>query len=88
MDTYPANAFGLRSVIGNVWEWVEDGWHASYVGAPVDGSAWAPPPGDPSRIFRGGAWSNHPTYLDPAFRPRTLPGYSEEAIGFRVARTL
>lgn len=88
VDTYPANAFGLRSVIGNAWEWVQDGWHASYAGAPADGSAWAPPAGDATRIYRGGSWSNHPTYLDPAFRARGAPGYSEEAIGFRVARTL
>ncbi|OYU74124.1 MAG: hypothetical protein CFE32_18790, partial [Alphaproteobacteria bacterium PA3] len=41
-DGLPANAFGLRHMVGNAWEWVQDGWHASYAGAPADGSAWAP----------------------------------------------
>ena len=40
VGSFPANGFGLHAVHGNVWEWVEDCWHASYRGAPSDGSAW------------------------------------------------
>lgn len=87
-DAYPANAFGLRNLIGNAWEWVQDGWHSTYAGAPADGGAWALPVGETSRVYRGGSWSNHPTYLDPAYRARALPTYADEATGFRVARTL
>jgi formylglycine-generating enzyme required for sulfatase activity len=37
---FPANAWGLRDMHGNVSKWVEDCWHSSYEGAPDDGRAW------------------------------------------------
>ncbi len=34
------NAWGLYDMSGSIWQWVEDVYHTSYVGAPTDGSAW------------------------------------------------
>ena len=65
---YPANAFGLYDMHGNVWEWCEDVWHENYVGAPSDGSAWVS--GDSKcHLRRGGSWSNFgDNYLRCAYR--------------------
>lgn len=54
---------------GNVWEWGEDCWNDSYVGAPVDGSAWESGNCD-RRVLRGGSLFSHPGELRSAQRIR------------------
>ena len=54
--SYPANAFGLHDMHGNVWEWCQDCWNPSYAGAPDDGSPWLS--GDcEKRVLRGGSFA-------------------------------
>ena len=55
VGSYPANAFGLYDVNGNVWEWLQDCWNDSYSGAPSDGSAWESEQCR-SCVLRGGTW--------------------------------
>ena len=87
VGSYPANAFGLHDVHGNVLEWVEDCWNGSYAGAPRDGSAWTS--GDCSmRVSRGGSWYDNPRNLRSANRFAYTTGYRSYIVGFRVARTL
>jgi formylglycine-generating enzyme required for sulfatase activity len=84
-----ANAFGIYDMHGNVFEWVEDIWHANYENAPTDGSAWVTGPDvDQRRVARGGSWGNGPRYLRAAFRTYGSRGYRVNDTGFRLARTL
>jgi formylglycine-generating enzyme required for sulfatase activity len=88
VGSFPANAWGLHDMHGNVWEWVEDSWHGSYGGNPaMDGSVWQG--GDTTlRVLRGGSWGDSPRILRPAFRNRELPSNRGNDVGFRVAKTL
>ena len=88
VGSFSANGFGLHDVHGNVGEWVEDCWHDSYSGAPVDGSAWVSGDDCGLRVLRGGSWSNIPWLLRSAVRVRYPPEVRINKFGFRVARTL
>ena len=88
VGSFPANAFGLYDVHGNVSEWVEDCWSDSYAGAPGDGSAWTRGWECSRRVLRGGTWSNVPWSLRSANRDGRASGVRNSLVGFRVARTL
>ena len=76
---------GLCDMAGNAWEWVEDSYHDSYDGAPVDGSAWK----DPGAVYTtlcGGSWRNDPVYLQAGTRGNWVPTRRDDYHGFRPMR--
>ena len=82
---YPANAWGLQDMHGNVWEWCLDIWHDSYNGAPCDGSAWVSMSDESSiRLLRGGSWGHFPRFCRSAFRGWSRPDARYYGWGFRV----
>jgi len=84
---FAANPFALYDMIGNVWEWTQDCWNDSYSAAPVDGSPWLK--GDCGRrVVRGGSWYLEPELARAAYRIGFEPGYRNNILGFRLARTL
>jgi formylglycine-generating enzyme required for sulfatase activity len=89
-DLDAANAWGLRHMHGNVWEWVEDCQHDSYRDAPSDGTPWlSSQNGDCAhRVMRGGGWSRPPWELRSAKRNESGPDFRYFKFGFRPARTL
>jgi formylglycine-generating enzyme required for sulfatase activity len=88
---FPANAWGLHDMHGNVREWCLDEWHGNYNGAPTDGSAWVDyAEGEKtkesvrSRLLRGGSWVNSPACCRSAYRDISHPDFRGSGIGFRV----
>jgi formylglycine-generating enzyme required for sulfatase activity len=99
VGSFLPNAFGLHDVHGNVWEWVQDCYHDSFEGAPVDGSAWMKDECS-GHVVRGGSLSA-PVYAHrSAFRFQgnretrsdkeldTTAEFSNFNLGLRVGRSL
>jgi sulfatase modifying factor 1 len=85
--SFKANSFGLKDMLGNLWEWTADCWNGSYEGAPSDGSARTG--GDCRwRVLRGGSWDIAPEFVRSAIRIRTTTKSRSYSAGFRPARTL
>ena len=88
VGSYPANAFGLHDMHGNVWEWVEDCWHHDYNGAPSDGNAWTNNCDENVGVLRSGSWNDFPWSLRSAVRGWDFAKNRGDNDGLRIARTL
>jgi formylglycine-generating enzyme len=87
VGTFAANGFGLYDMQGNAWEWIEDCYHNSYVGAPSDGTAWTSG-ACTRRVIRGGSWINLPWLLRAATRHWSGVADRNYIGGLRLARAL
>jgi formylglycine-generating enzyme required for sulfatase activity len=83
VGSFPANAFGLYDMHGNVCEWCQDSWHENYNDAPSDGNAWIDNNND-YRLLRGGSWLIGSEYCRSANRHFTSRANQYKDIGFRV----
>lgn len=79
------NAFGLRSVIGNVWEWCQDVWVRGYADLPIHGRA-RERDGEVMRVARGGGWMSLRRELRCAARKGFVSAEGHAQVGFRVVR--
>jgi formylglycine-generating enzyme required for sulfatase activity len=88
VGSFTPNQFGLKDMVGNVWEWTEDCWNGSYSELPpADGSPWTS--GNCSyRVVRGGSWGDRPPLIRLASRGRYPIVTRNVFLGVRVARTL
>lgn len=84
VGSFPPNAFGLDDMHGNLWEWTADTWHATYSGAPGDGSAWTSGGEARCRVARGGSWHDVPEACRSAARARFEAAQGDDLLGFRI----
>ncbi|MBN2360208.1 MAG: SUMF1/EgtB/PvdO family nonheme iron enzyme [Deltaproteobacteria bacterium] len=81
------NPFGLYDMLGNAVEWVSDCYHASYTGAPADGSSWDEAVCD-YRIVRGGCYGSTARGIRVSVRDGVTPSfYGACAPTIRCVRT-
>jgi uncharacterized protein (TIGR02996 family) len=84
VGSYPANAFGLMDMHGNVWEWCADWYGEDYYA----NSPRADPPGPSQgidRVIRGGGWYSDGSGCRSALRDRFRPDFRDYYVGVRVA---
>jgi hypothetical protein len=84
VGSFPAGAFGLRDMSGNVWEWTQTEFRPYPSSGALD-------PLKPGRyyVYRGGSWSRRfPKWLRNALRNRYHPDEWSASIGVRCARSV
>ncbi len=80
VKTYPAGAFGLFDMSGNVWEWTSSDF-GPYPFPPVPGTSVL-------KVYRGGSWSRRfEKWMHLGLRNRFLRGQSGSHLGLRCAKT-
>jgi formylglycine-generating enzyme required for sulfatase activity len=83
--SYPANAFGLYDMHGNVFEWCQD-WYGPYPRGAVTNPAG--PEKGLFRVLRGGCFFHDAANCRASYRPNYEPSNRYNDLGFRVARSV
>jgi len=88
VSSFPANPWGIHDLIGNAAEWVQDVYHTSYAGGPMDGRPWEQETGpivERRRVIRGGSYSDSASRQRVSRRVVRKPTDNHRTTGFRCA---
>lgn len=85
--SFQPNAFGLYDMHGNVWEWCEDVYNASFYSHSAQQDPINVGKGT-SRVLRGGSWVTKVETLRSANRSRGWPDLRTAFYGVRLVRSL
>lgn len=91
VGSYPANAFGLHDMHGNLSEWCADWYDPNYYRDSPNEDPLGPPVGVAPTGFgnyylmiRGGSWMDEARACRSAYRYKAMPENRYEVVGFRV----
>jgi formylglycine-generating enzyme required for sulfatase activity len=80
-----ANAWGLKDMHGNVWEWCWDRWYGTYPAGPLTDPTG--PASGSARVGRGGHWDIFARSCRSAARGNFNPDDYNEILGLRLSMT-
>ncbi len=87
-DRFPPNGYGLYNVAGNVWEWCQDWFSATYPMLKITDNPQGPGDGN-AKTIRGGSYLCHHSYCNRyrvAARTANTPDSSTGNMGFRCVK--
>ncbi|MFC2113531.1 formylglycine-generating enzyme family protein [Bacteroidota bacterium] len=85
VGSFPANAFGLHDMAGNVVEWVQDYYAKDYFLESPDENPQGPEIGK-RRVIKGGGWRSGKMCNACYFRQSLRPYWVDIGVGFRCAK--
>lgn len=86
VTAFPSSSFGLKNMVGNVWEWTADWWTISHTGHLQDNPVG--PETGTDKVKKGGSYMCHKSYCFRyrcAARSQNTPDSTAGNLGFRCA---
>jgi formylglycine-generating enzyme required for sulfatase activity len=83
VGVYKSNGLGLNDMTGNVWQWLNDWYGATYYEESPKDNPMGPSSGE-YKVLRGGSWLYEPLNLRATHRFFSTPSLPSNDVGFRL----